>query len=68
MISEPWLRPRRRSRGIASLIETTKLNSVDPQVYLAEVPSRLVDGWPMCQIDDLMLWTYAVPQSTRAVA
>ena len=44
---------------IASLIETSKLNAVDPQAYLAEILTRLVNGWPMSKIDELMPWAHA---------
>jgi transposase len=44
---------------IASLIETCKLNAVDPQTYLADALSHLVQGHPMRRIDDLMPWAYA---------
>jgi transposase len=53
---------------VASLIETCKLNGVDPQAYLTEVLHRLVNGWPMRQIDELLPWAYATCQETRAVA
>jgi hypothetical protein len=53
---------------IASLIETRKINTVDPQAYLADVLSRLVNGWTMRQIDDLLPWACAEPQTTSAVA
>jgi transposase len=53
---------------VASLIETCKLNEVDPQAYLAEVLSRLVNGWPMRQIDELMPWAYVTHPDARAVA
>jgi hypothetical protein len=53
---------------VASLIETCKLNGADPQAYLADVLSRLVNGWPMRQIDELLPWAYAARQETRAVA
>ena len=46
---------------IASLIETCKLNAVDPQAYLADTLTRLVQGHPMRRIDDLMPWAYAAP-------
>jgi transposase len=46
---------------IASLIETCKLNAVDPQAYLADVLSRLVNRHPASQIDLLMPWAYANP-------
>jgi transposase len=44
---------------IASLIETCKLNTIDPQAYLADVLSRLVNRHPASQIDQLMPWAYA---------
>ena len=53
---------------IASLIETAKLNSVDPQAYLASVLSRLVNGWPMRKIDELLPWAYAADQNNTVVA
>jgi transposase len=43
---------------IASLIETAKLNAVDPQVYLAGVLTRLINRHPASQIDQLMPWAY----------
>jgi len=46
---------------IASLIETAKLNAVDPQVYLADVLTRLIKRHPASQIDQLMPWAYANP-------
>ena len=44
---------------IASLIETAKLNAVDPQAYLADVLTRLINRHPASQIDQLMPWAYA---------
>ena len=43
---------------IASLIETCKLNGVDPQAYLADVLTRLVNLWPAARLDDLMPWNW----------
>ena len=31
---------------LASLIETCKLNGVNPQVYFTDLLTRLVNGWP----------------------
>jgi transposase len=39
---------------MASLIETCKLNLVNPQSCLTDVLTRLVDGWPQSRIDELM--------------
>ncbi|MCE3249203.1 MAG: Mobile element protein [Geminicoccaceae bacterium] len=44
---------------IATLIETCKLNAVDPQAYLASTLTRLVNRHPASQIDQLMPWAYA---------
>lgn len=52
---------------IASLIETCKLNDVDPQAYLAEVLTRIVNGHSNRDIDALLPWAYR-KQGLRAVA
>ncbi len=52
---------------VASLVETCKLNGVDPQAYLADVIARIVAGHPQNQIDDLLPWAYATPP-LKAVA
>jgi hypothetical protein len=43
---------------LASLIETCKLNGVNPQAYFAELLTRLVNGWPQKRIDELMPWNW----------
>ncbi len=52
---------------IASLVETCKLNAIDPQTYLDDVIARIVVGHPQTQIDGLLPWAYA-PQPLKAVA
>jgi transposase len=44
---------------LASLIETCRLNGVDPEAYLADVLEKLVGGWPASRIDELMPWAPA---------
>ena len=53
---------------LASLIETAKLNGVDPQAYLADVLAKLVDGWPVQKIDDLMPWAWAERRAGATLA
>jgi transposase len=54
---------------IASLIETCKLNGVDPQPYLTDVLTRLVNLWPASRIDELMPWAWQRAQnSTERIA
>jgi transposase len=44
---------------ISSLIETCKLNHIDPQTYLADVMTKIVNGHLNSQIDDLLPWSYS---------
>ncbi len=44
---------------MASLLETCKLNNVNPQAWLADVLTKLVNLWPAKRIDELMPWAYA---------
>ena len=53
---------------IASLIETCKLNGVDPQNYLTDVISKIVNGHPNSRIDELLPWAYPAAQSLKDVA
>jgi transposase len=49
---------------LASLIETCKLNGVNPQAYFTDLLTRLVNGWPQSSIDELMPWRWVPEQST----
>jgi transposase len=53
---------------IASLIETCKLGGIDPQSYLADVVTRIVNGHPNSRIDDLLPWAYPPLPQLKAVA
>lgn len=53
---------------IASLIETCKLGGIDPQIYLADVITRIVNGHPNSRIDELLPWAYAPSADLKAVA
>ena len=52
---------------IASLIETCKLNGVNPHAWLSDVLTKLVNRWPACRIGELMPWAY-VKTGTQAQA
>ncbi len=43
---------------LASLIETAKLNGVDPQAYLGDVITRIVRGHPQSRLDQLLPWNF----------
>ncbi len=42
---------------IYNLIETAKLNGVDPQAWLTDTPSRIADH-KINRIDELLPWNY----------
>jgi transposase len=41
---------------IASLIETCKLNDINPEAYLADTITRIVQGHPQSRIGELLPW------------
>ncbi len=44
---------------IASLLESCKMNAVDPQAYLTAVLKAVVSGHKQSGIDELLPWNYA---------
>ena len=44
---------------LASLIETCKLHAVNPQAYLTDVLTRLVNNWPNSRLNELTPWAWA---------
>jgi transposase len=52
---------------VASLVETCKLNGVEPLGYMTDVLARIVNGHPNSDIDQLLPWTYR-PPDLKAVA
>jgi transposase len=53
---------------IASLIETCKLYGVDPQTYLTDVLTKLVNLWPASGLDELVPWAWAAERATNKLA
>jgi hypothetical protein len=53
-----------RWAAVASLVETCKLNGVDPQRYFTDVLTRLVNGWMESRIDEIMPWHWATSKNS----
>jgi transposase len=55
---------------LASLIETCKWHDVNPEAWLADVLTRLVNGWPNRRLAELTPWAWqaAHPDVVRAAA
>ena len=43
---------------IATLLQTCKMNDVDPAAWLTQVLERIANRWPSAKIDALMPWNY----------
>jgi transposase len=43
---------------LCSLIETCKLNDVEPYAYLHNALTRMVDGYPINRLDELLPWAW----------
>jgi transposase len=50
---------------LCSLIETCKMNGVEPYAYLRDVLERMVDGHPINRIDELLPWNWQPAESVK---
>ena len=55
----------RRWATMASLLETCRLNDVEPQTWLTDVLDRMANGHPANQIDELLPWEWKAARSPR---
>ena len=56
----------RRAALMYTLIETARLNDLDPEAWLADVVERIADH-PINRVDELLPWNWA-PTDTQAIA
>ena len=49
---------------LASLIETAKLNGIDPLAHLSDILTRLAQGHPINRIAELLPWRWTPQTST----
>jgi transposase len=52
----------------AAIVETCKLLGVNSQVYIADVLTKIVQGWPNSRIDELMPWAWKPPAAEAKAA
>ena len=57
----------RRAAAIYSLVQTCRLNDVDPQAWLADVLARIAEH-PAHRLDELLPWNWAVERERRTLA
>ena len=49
----------KRAAAMYSILQTAKLNGVNPQAYLTNTLARIADGHPINRISELMPWAYS---------
>ena len=47
-----------RAAAICTIIETCKMNGIEPQAYIADVIARVANDWPASRWDELMPWNW----------
>ncbi|WP_169802864.1 transposase domain-containing protein, partial [Sphingobium herbicidovorans] len=57
-----------RAAAVYSVIETAKLNGLEPQAYIADVIAKIAGDWPAARWDELMPWNWRPDQRPIAEA
>lgn len=47
-----------RAAAICTVIETCKMNGIEPQAYIADVIAKIANDWPASRWDELMPWNW----------
>ena len=55
-----------RAAVLYTVIETAKLNGLDPEAYLANVIDRMARGHLSTRLDELLPWNYAKTLASKA--
>jgi transposase len=57
-----------RAAVIYTLIESAKLNGLDPEAYLADVIDRMAKGHPISRLAELLPWNWAAQSAAARAA
>jgi hypothetical protein len=47
-----------RAATLYTIIETAKLNGIDPQAYIADIAEKIASDWPASHWDEFMPWNW----------
>jgi transposase len=57
-----------RAAHIYTVVESARMNGLNPQAYLADVIDRLAKGWPRSRLDQLLPWNWSATKAIQATA
>jgi len=58
----------RRAAHIYTIVESARLNGLNPQAYFADVIDRLAKGWPRSRLTELLPWIWSATKAIEASA
>ena len=58
-VEQPWDTGGDRAAAIYTIIQTAKLNGVNPEAYLKNTLTKIAEGHPINRIVELMPWRIA---------
>jgi transposase len=57
-----------RAAHIYTVVESARLNGLNPQAYLADVIDRMAKGWPRSRLAELLPWNWSATKDIEAAA
>ena len=57
-----------RAAHIYTMVESARLNGLNPQAYLADVIDRMAKGWPRSRLAELLPWNWSATKVIEAAA
>jgi transposase len=57
-----------RAAHIYTIVETARLNGLNPQAYLADIIDRMAKGWPRSRLAELLPWNWSATKAAEAAA
>jgi transposase len=46
-----------RAAAMYTIVQTVKMNDLNPEAYLSDMLAKIADGHPISRIDELMPWS-----------
>jgi hypothetical protein len=54
-----------RAASIYTIVQTAKLNGVNPEAYLKDTLAKIAEGHPINRIDELLPWRTTLPPGAQ---